>query len=158
LEGKRLMANPNTRNELRSIEELRERRSRTAGSIDRMYSLKMAVPEAAQQQYGDMYDFRWFNDTGIRIHTMTEIDTWQKVPGVPPLTVGTDDEKNPIKAFLCMKPKEFVREDRAAKARALTEMEQGIVRGNTDQADLKDVSYVPKGQSNRIGRVQAPPA
>lgn len=149
------MAHPNARTEVRSIDELRERRSRNAGDIDRTYSLKMAVPEKARQEFGELYEFRWFNDVGMRIHQATEVDTWQKVPGINPLTVGTDEDRNPIKAYLCMKPKEFLREDRATKARALEEVEKGIVGGSTDQSDLDGTSYVPKGQ-NRIGRVTAP--
>lgn len=149
------MAHPNARNELRSIEELRERRSRNAGTIDRMDSLRLAVPEKARQEYGDLYDFRWINDVGIRLHVKTEVDTWQKVPGVDPLTVGTNDEKQPIKAYLCMKPKEFVREDMAAKEKSLVSVERAVAEGGTDEADLKGVSYVPTGQRNRIGRVTA---
>lgn len=148
------MAHPNSRTEVRSIEELRERRSRNDGDIDRTYSLKMAIPEKARQEFGEQFDFRWFNDVGMRIHQATEVDTWQKVPGIAPLTVGTDEERNPIKAYLCMKPKEFIREDRAKKARALVDDEEGIVGGASDQSDLAGTSYVPKGQ-NRIGRVTA---
>jgi hypothetical protein len=149
------MAHPNARTELRSIDELRQRRSRDAGTIDRTYMLKLGIPEKVRQQYEGEYDFRWINDVGMRIHHKTEIDTWQKVPGVDPLTVGTDDDKQPIKAYLCIKPKEFVREDMAAKARALDEVEKGIVRGATEQAELNGTSYVPEGSPNRIGRVRA---
>jgi len=147
---------PNTRTDVRSIDELRERRSRNAGTIDRTYSLKLAIPEAARQRFGDEYDFRWFNDVGMKIHVKTEIDTWQKVPDVAPLTVGTDDERQPIKAFLCMKPKEFVREDAQAKAQALNDIERGIVQGAVDETELRGTSYVPENTRNRIGRGSAP--
>lgn len=150
------MAHPNSRDELRTIEELRARRERNAGDIDRTYSLKLAIPEKARQQYGADYDFRWFNDTGMRIHQATEVDTWQKVPDVLPLTVGTDEDRNPIKAYLCIKPKEFVREDKQRKERGLRDMEKGIVGGSTEQSDLNGTSYVPEGQANRIGRLTAP--
>lgn len=149
------MAHPNARTEVRSIEELRERRSRNAGDIDRTYSLKMAIPEKIQQEFGNDFDFRWFNDVGMRIHQATEVDTWQKVPGISSLTVGTDEDRNPIKAYLCMKPKEFVREDRERKERGLVDVEKGIVVGSTEESDLASTSYVPKGQ-NRIGRITAP--
>jgi hypothetical protein len=152
LEGKRLMA---TTRELRSIDELRERRTRNAGTIDRMQELKMAIPEKARQEYGDLYDFRWINDVGMRLHNKTEYDTWQKVPDVAPLTVGVDDDKNPIKAYLCIKPKEFVREDRAARDRGLLDIEQGLVAGATQESELQGTSYVPENTRNRIGRVTA---
>lgn len=149
------MAHPNERG-VRSIEELRERRARSAGTIDRVYSLRLAIPPQVEADYGEDFEFRWFNDVGTKIHVKTEIDTWQKVPGVDPLTVGADDEKRPIKAYLCMKPKEFVREDRAIKDKMLCDVERGIVTGRTEQDELTgDVSYVPKGSGNRIGRVKA---
>lgn len=141
--------------ELRTIDELRERRSRTAGTLDRMQELKMAIPEKARQEYGELYEFRWINDVGMRLHNKTEVDTWQKVPDVEPLTVGTDDDKQPIKSYLCIKPKEFVREDRAAKAKALDEVERGIVAGATEQSELQGASYVPENTRNRIGRITA---
>ncbi len=141
--------------ELRSSDELRERRTRNAGTIDRMQELKMAIPEKARQEYGDLYEFRWINDVGMRLHNKTEVDTWQKVPEVDPLTVGVDDDKNPIKAYLCIKPKEFVREDRAARDRNLVDIEKGIIAGATQESELQGKSYVPENTRNRIGRVGA---
>lgn len=141
--------------ELRSIDELRERRTRNAGTIDRMQELKMAIPEKARQEYGELYEFRWINDVGMRLHNKTEFDTWQKVPDVAPLTVGVDDDKNPIKAYLCIKPKEFVREDRAARDQNLVDIEKGLVAGATQESELQGTSYVPENTRNRIGRVGA---
>lgn len=144
-----------TTRELRSIDELRERRTRNAGTIDRMQELKMAIPEKARQEYGDLYEFRWINDVGMRLHNKTEFDTWQKVPDVDPLTVGVDDDKHPIKAYLCIKPKEFVREDRAARDRGLVDIEKGLIAGATQESELQGTSYVPENTRNRIGRVGA---
>lgn len=133
----------------RATEERRERRRRTDGSLDRMTSFKMAIPQSVSDKYADR-DFRWFNDVGNRIHAKTELDDWDKVPNVEPLTVGTDGEGKPIKAYLCMKPKEFVREDNAAKEAMLKEQEKGMLRG-PDNADLAGVSYAVEGNSIRRG-------
>lgn len=143
------MANPNTRTP-READEQRQRRRRDVGTLDRMQTLRLAVPQSVKDSNPDR-DFRWFNDTGNRIHNKTVMDDWDKVPGVDPIVVGTTADGHPLKAFLCMKPMEFVREDEKAKMQELKEMEAGLVRGKSDESDLKDRAYADEG--NLIGRV-----
>lgn len=144
------MANPNTR-EVRTIEELRERRERTDGSLDRMTVRRLAIPDRVKTEY-PAFSFRWINDISNRLHVKTEYDTWQKVPGVEPLVVDTR-EGQPVKAYLCMKPLEFIREDAAAKEAVLQEQEKGILGGNTDEAALSGNVYVGKETSIKRGRL-----
>jgi hypothetical protein len=136
--------------EPRTATEGRERRRRVDGTLDRMSSLKLAIPHGVEDKYPDK-DFRWFNDIGNRIHSKTVLDDWDKVPGVDPVNVDFR-EGQPVKAFLCMKPKEFVREDSATKEADLREQEAGILNGGTSESDLSGKSYAAQGNSIRRGR------
>ncbi len=147
------MANPNTRAP-REAEEGRLRRRRLDGTLDRMQELRMSVPPQVREQNPDR-EFRWFNDTGNRIHNKTVMDDWDKVDGVDPLIVGTNRDGTPLKAYLCMKPTEFIREDEQRKMAELESLEKGLARGNTDERDLNDRSYIPDGERNQFGRVKA---
>jgi hypothetical protein len=128
-----------------------QRRRRMDGTLDRMQELRLAIPQEVRDQYPDR-DFRWFNDTGTRIHAKTQLDDWDKVSGVEPRTVGTDKEGKPMKAFLCMKPQEFVREDENRKEAERKEQERGLLRGDTNQGDLANRTHVPDG--NMLGGVR----
>lgn len=151
------MAHPNTR-PARTDEERQERRRRKAGTLDRMAELTMTVPDEVRAKNPDR-DFRWINDTGRRMHAKTVLDDWDRVDGVDPLTVGTDREGKPMKAYLCSKPKSFTAEDMAGKMAALREQERGLIKGERDgtgKSDLpEDRAYVPDGGKNSINRLNA---
>lgn len=138
-------------------EERKERRRRTDGTLDRTYSLALAVPKEAEERYGSDHKFRWINDDRNRIYQKTQLDDWDKVDGVDPITVGTDREGRPMKAYLCKKPKDFYAEDEAKKMADLKEQEMGMIQGVREAAaktDLPDsVAYVPDGGRNSINRL-----
>lgn len=133
----------------RDTEVRQERRRRSSDTLDRHSSLKLAVPDHIRQQ-NPGYAFRWINDVGNRMHSLTVLDDWDKVEGVAPIPVDTDREGKPVYGHLCRKKQEFFAEDQRAKRQLITEREQGLLRGTkTDaEANPEAVSYVPAG--NRI--------
>lgn len=137
-------------------EERKERRRRTDGTLDRTYSLALAVPVEAEERYGSDHNFRWINDDRNRIYQKTQLDDWDKVDGVDPITVGTDSEGQPMKAYLCKKPKDFCAQDEARKMADLKEQEMGMIQGVREAAaksDLPDaVAYTPTDGKNSINR------
>lgn len=148
------MAHPDTR-EARVDEERHERRRRNAGSLDRTYQLTLTVPPEVMEANPD-HNFRWINDDRNRMYAKTQQDDWDTVDGVDAITVGTDREGNPMKAYLCKKRKEFCAEDEARKMADLKEQEMGMIQGVREAAgktDLPDsVAYVPDGK-NSINRL-----
>lgn len=128
----------------RTEEVQQERRRRSAGTLDRMQQLKLAVPETVQEDHPD-HTFRWINDSGNRMHAMTVQDDWDKVEGVPPQPVGTDKEGKPVYAHLCKKRQEFWDEDQKAKIEATREQERGLLR-----AAKGDPQSSPDGASYEV--------
>jgi len=93
-------------------------------------SLKLAVPpEIAAKMAEQGRSVRWVNDTGNRMHQLTKLDDWDKISGVPPVPVGTDDGGKPIMSHLCSKPTEFIEEDRKAAEARRQKVEAGMVKG-----------------------------
>lgn len=133
----------------RKEEVARERRRRDNGTLDRATRLKLAVPEEVREKHPES-EFRWVNDTGARISDLTQRDDWDKVDGVQPVQVGTDEHGKPIFSHLCRKPREYIEEDRRIAMEALKEREAGLLRGQErDPKDDRpeDVSYVPPGNT-----------
>lgn len=133
-----------------------ERRRRQTGTLDRMAQMKLAIPEKVRAENGD-FMLRWVNDTGNRMHFMTEQDDWSKIDGVPPVPVGTSEEGKPIYAHLCRKPKAFWEQDQAERVAATVEQEKGLMRAaKSDPQDNRppETAYVPEG--NQITRGYAP--
>lgn len=131
----------------RTEEVAQERRRRTAGTLDRMAQMKLAIPDSVRDENAD-YTLRWVNDTGNRMHFMTVEDDWSKIDNVKPVPVGTNEEGKPVYAHLCRKPKAFWEQDNAERVAATVEREKGILRAvTTDPQDTRtaDVSYVPAG-------------
>lgn len=140
----------------RKTEVTQERRRRQPGTLDRLSQMKLAIPEKVRAENADQA-LRWINDTGNRMHFMTEQDDWSKIDGVPPVPVGTAEDGKPIYAHLCRKPKAFWEQDNAERVAATVEREKGLVRAaKTDPQDNRsaDVSYVPAG--NQITQGYAP--
>lgn len=139
----------------RASEERQERRRRRDGTLDRMQQLTMAVPDEVRASHPE-HDFRWFNDSGSRMYDKTQLDDWDRVAGVEGISVGTDREGKPMKAYLCKKRKEFIAEDNARKESEIREQELGLIHGAREaDADLPEtVAYVPEGK-NSINRLRA---
>jgi hypothetical protein len=148
------MAHPDARTD-RASEERHERRRRFDGNLDRTFQLTLAIPDKARDSHPD-HDFRWINDDGNRMYAKTQLDDWDTVPEVDPITVGTDREGRPMKAHLCMKRKDFCAEDQARKMADLKEQEMGMIQGARDAASRSDLpdelAYVPKDGKNSINR------
>lgn len=137
----------------RKTEVAQERRRRTAGTLDRMAQMKLAIPEKVREE-NKAYALRWVNDTGNRMHFMTEQDDWTKIDGVAPVPVGTSEEGKPIYAHLCRKPQAFWDQDNAERVAATVEQEKGLMRAaKSDPQDNRsaDVSYVPAGNTIQQG-------
>jgi hypothetical protein len=93
-------------------------------------SLKLAIPEEiAEKMAKEGRSVRWVNDQGNRMHQLTKLDDWDKVSGVPPVPVGTNEGGKPILAHLCSKPTEFINEDRKAAEDRRRKVEAGMVKG-----------------------------
>ena len=132
------------------------RRRRQELGDDRL--LKLSVPKELQDPN---FKQRWFNDVGGRIKSKTEQDDWDIVrenisgdgEGTPVRrVVGANATGQPIYAYLCQKPVEFFREDKAKEQAAIKAVEDGLKRGEVSGADAlsSDKSYVPGGK-NIIG-------
>lgn len=126
-----------------------ERRRRSAGTLDRMQHLKLAIPEKVRQENQD-YALRWINDQGNRMYFMTEQDDWNVVDGVEPIPVGTGVDNKPILARLCRKKREWFEADQREKVEATRQTERSLVSSakSDPQDDRPDnVSYVVPGNT-----------
>jgi sarcosine oxidase gamma subunit len=110
------------------VAQRRRRRDNTAFGA----SLKLAIPEEVAKKMAEQgRSVRWVNDEGNRMHRLTKLDDWDKVSGVPPVPVGTNEGGKPILAHLCSKPTEFINEDRKAAEDRRRTVEAGMVKGKT---------------------------
>jgi len=93
-------------------------------------SLKLAIPEHIAEKMAEQgRSVRWVNDQGNRMHQLTKLDDWDKVPGVDPIPVGTAEDGKPMRAYLCSKPTEFIMEDRKVAEQRRRTVEAGMVKG-----------------------------
>lgn len=146
----------------------RERRRRSDTSATA--GLKLHVPA---EYLDENYEYRWINDdagfgdegerVGQRMHAKTVLDDWDIVTtatgvegqgeGTPvKRLVGKGEAGKPINAYLCRKPKDWYREDKAKEQQRLKEREDEMRRGAAQGSDaLKGpTSYIPEG-GIRIG-------
>jgi hypothetical protein len=142
----------------RQTEERTERRRRSDVTIDGGQRLKLAIPpEVAERLKAEGRTPRWVNDEGNRMHNLTRLDDYDKVAGVDPVPVGTTKEGKPIKAHLCSKPTEFIREDRTKLDERRKETERAMLRGkvpgdpSTGHDDKYSQGYVDEASSIRRG-------
>lgn len=89
------------------------------------------------------YEYRWINDADARLHMKTQQDDWNIVSqeggelkpdasdysGATRALVGSKKDGSPMYSYLCRKPKELAKIDRAAKDARLDEIENQIKRG-----------------------------
>jgi hypothetical protein len=138
----------------RKQEVAQERSRREAGTLDRMAQMKLAIPDSIRAEHEGRYQLRWINDSGNRMHFMTEKDDYEKVNGIQPVPVGTSEDGKPIYAHLCRKPLKFFEQHQAEAMRAIGEREKGLVQAaRTDPQDNRtpETSYVPAGNSISSG-------
>lgn len=143
----------------RAIEEKTQRRRRMDGTLDQSMDMKLAVPPKIEAEYGTTHRLRWFNDVGPRLYNATERDDWDKVPGVEPRPVGTDEHGKPISAHLLMKPREFDAEDQARKDVQRREVEKAALQGaptDPEGRDRKEAANLFATEGNRISSSYSP--
>jgi hypothetical protein len=114
--------------EARSTTVARERRRRDDTTAVQAQRLPIP-PEVQARLDAEGRTPRWVNDEGNRMHRFTVQDDYDKVDGVDPVPVGTDNAGNPIMAHLLSKPTEFIAEDRAKAEERRRETERGFLQG-----------------------------
>lgn len=130
-----------------------ERRRREPGTLNRMASLKLAVPENIRKA-NEGYNLRWSNDSDNRIYARTVQDDWEKVDGLDPRPVGTDQHGKPILAYLLRKRTEYWDKDQQEKLDALKVRERALVNAaKSDPSDSRpdDMAYATPGNSIQSG-------
>lgn len=138
----------------RADQTRRERRRR--GDETLAPAGKLVIPQEVQARLDrDGLIPRWANDEGNRIHNLTVLDDYDKVPDVEPVPVSTDKFGSPIMAHLLAKPRDFIEEDRVHKESRRRAQEDAMVAspevatgGNPNSAAAPH--YVVKG--SRISR------
>ena len=114
--------------------------------------LKLYVPENLKETG---FTYRWIKDDDRRIHDKTVDDDWDIVrnkvidgtgEGTPvSRIVGKDKSGQPVRAFLCKKPEEFYKLDKAKEWRYRVDArEEDIKRGAAGPGGLAGpTSYIP---------------
>lgn len=144
----------------------RERRKKRGG-LNALAGQKLSVREEFLDRAN--FEYRWINDDGGRIESLTEMDDWDlvtdperkgkedvdRMSSFVSKIVGKNDAGHPIKAYLARKPKDFYQEDQADKQvlldKKIDDIRRGIPQG--EGAQLGAHAYVPEGSiSIRDGR------
>ena len=110
---------------------------------------RLAVNEAALDR--ENFEYRWVNDDGNRIHTLTVEDDWDVVTQTATTDshamgagnqkrVGTGEQGVPVNAILLQKPKRYYDEDDAQKQRRIDASEQALKEKPTREGE-----YAPDG-------------
>lgn len=134
----------------RKEEVAQERRRRQAGTLDRTQQLKLTVPQDVIDKHPDQ-TFRWVNDSGNRMHALTVLDDWNKVPDVQPIPVDTDKDGKPILAHLCMKKRDFFEHDQREKLDAVKAREVALTRKPEDPTSAADPNVRVLAETNISG-------
>ncbi len=126
------------------IAEIRARRAER-GTIDGP-AMRLSVPE---ERKDPNWDYRWVNDSDMRIHNMMERD-WDFAESELDVNATTDkgmgtrvertvNERSmkgqPQKGFLMKKPKEIYDEDQANKEAKRRKLEQSMEKGKAQSAE-----------------------
>lgn len=105
----------NRQREDRKDEELEARRARLENTIDGAKNLKLAIPDAIQQQLdAEGRVGRWVSDDPTRQYQVTKQNDYRPVDGVKPVNTR-DLQGQPIKLKLMSKRKDFVADDEARR-------------------------------------------
>lgn len=154
-------------------EEQRAQRRRRADTTHEGY-MRLGVNEALLDR--KKFAYRWINDTNGRIDAMTKRDDWDIVtdPNIKEDSksegaqvrqlVGAKQDGSPLFAYLCRKPIEYHKEDRAKKQKPLDEQDAQLKKGIVNSRDALSASdpnaYVPKDGisfSEEAGARKGPP-
>lgn len=157
---------PGSKRTTRAQSEKRQRRRRE--DFTDSHNLKLHVPESAKDQE---YTYRWINDTANgRILDKTKFDDWdivevdqmnghadaqKNVGGGQQMSriVGTQRDSNePLKGYLCRKPKDWYEADKLKEQQPLDEIDEQLKRGQVPGVKLHrddvDKIYLPQGPNN----------
>lgn len=128
--------------------ERRRRNTDTLGGKRRRLAVKGELDR-------ENYEYRWVNDVGNRLHSLTVEDDWEVVPnrngelgeqGVGSelsKPVGTGERGQSIRSILCRKPIDYYRNDAAEAQRQIDETEASMKRGATPGAG-NEGTYKPE--------------
>lgn len=134
----------------RAAEMRRERRRRVDGDLDRMGSMKLAIPTDIQERMRrEGKVVRWVMDTGL--HDAHSND-WDRVEGVEPVQAnpreGTDE-----RLILCSKFADWDADDRKRDDLSVDAIEQRTMAGQIQGEGASSAGLViPEGQTNRVQR------
>lgn len=132
----------------RAAETRRERRRRNDGDLDRMASMKLAVPRELQEQLqreGKVY--RWILDTSMH---EAHANDWDAVEGVTPVQANPR-EGTAERLVLCSKYADWHSEDVQRDASVVDQREQQLMEGQvSDGSRSSSGLHVPKSQANRV--------
>lgn len=143
----------------RATEETTQRRRRMDGTLDQSMDMKLAIPPKIEAEFAGTHRLRWFNDVGPRLYNATERDDWDKVSGVDPRPVGTDEHGKPIMAHLLMKLRDFDNEDQQRKDVRRREVEQQALSGAPTDPEGRDAQDADKRfavSGNRVSHSYSP--
>lgn len=134
----------------RAMDTRRERRLRDDGDINRMARMKLAIPNAIEEQAKrEGKVCRWFLDGPGRLSEAHDTD-WDVVPDVGHVAAGQDD---PQKLVLHWKYKDWHERDTRRSEQTLDEQEKAMMAGNSSEnRKAGDGLIVPESQRNRISR------
>ena len=121
------------RSQGRAAQEAQRRRRRDDQALSAPQRLPIP-PEIQAELEAKGLQPRWVNDQGNRLYRFTQQDDYDKVAGVDPVPVGTDEAGQPILAHLLAKPKDFIREDREKADQRIKATEEALFR-KPDAAD-----------------------
>lgn len=150
----------------RAQSEKRQRRRRE--NFTDSHNLKLNVPEEAKDPG---YVYRWINDTANgRLLDKTKFDDWdvvdvdqmkgyadpqKNVDGGQQMCriVGTQRDSNePLRGYLCRKPRDWYEEDKLKEQRPLDEIDEQLKRGQVPGVNIhkddQDKIYLPQGPNN----------
>jgi hypothetical protein len=149
------------------VEEVRAQRRRRADTTGE-FGGKLHVNAALLDH--NQFAYRWINDSAGRIDELTIRDDWDIIrdPSIKDdansegaqvrQLVGSKVDGSPLYAYLCRKPIEFHKADRAKKHARTNELEKqimrGVVKGPGALSTDNGTAYVPDGGSNSITDVK----
>ncbi len=130
------MTNKSKRPTRKEVVASERRRRKPGGAV----STKLTVRDELKD---DAFEYRWINDDGVRLTDMTVHDDWDIVTtdelsgelkgdgtgSQVDRIVGTDSARRPMKAYLCKKRKDYIKQDLQEEQASIDETEKMIKRG-----------------------------
>jgi hypothetical protein len=116
---------------------------------------RLAVDESKLDR--ENFEYRFVNDTEMRIHQLTVLDDWDivqdrsgetKKDGASTgseVAVQAGGASGPQRQILLRKSKEYFKDDHAAQQRRIDEQEAALMRGAVPGGDASN-TYVPEGE------------